>query len=182
MSRRSVRDKWYWLVIATDLVAGSVRELLALVAVHHMTELGHVSVPRATLARELGIAEHRVTVRIGEAVKAGWLDRIAGGANGQTMQYAARFPGDQGAASRHPRPEVEVSGKRHPQNDTQESRPGCRDAAPIRARVTTETHSNGTPPAAERGSPEQHSAEESSAPHGRPALRIAAPIRRVAGA
>ena len=77
--RQAVRDRWYWTVIKTDLVAGSCREVLSLIAVHHMSELGHVDVPRKTLAKELGIAEHRVTVRIGEAVKAGLLTRVAGG-------------------------------------------------------------------------------------------------------
>jgi len=131
--RQTVRDRWYWTVIKTDLVAGSCRELLSLLAVQHMTELGHVKVPRRELAQQLGIAEHRVTVRMGEAVKAGLLDRIAGGVNAQTVQNAARFPDGQGAGSRHPQPEVQVSGKRHPQDDTQESTPGCRDPAPIRA-------------------------------------------------
>lgn len=136
MNRRTVRDRWYCEVIRTRLVSGSCRELLAHIAVRHMTELGHVKVPRRELAAALGITEHRVTVRMGEAVKAGLLDRIAGGVNAQTTQYGARLPGGLGVASRHPRPEVEVSGKRHPQNDTQESAPGCRDTAPIRARAT----------------------------------------------
>jgi hypothetical protein len=133
--RRDVRDRWYAEVIQTRAVSGSCRELLAHIAVKHMTELGHVKVPRRDLAAALGITEHRVTVRMGEAVKAGLLDRIAGGVNAQTMQYGARFPNGQGVGSRHPRSEVEVSGKRHPQNDTQESPPGCRNPAPIRARV-----------------------------------------------
>ncbi len=134
--RRDIRDRWYAEVIRTRLVSGSCRELLAHIAVKHMSELGHVKVPRLELAAALGITEHRVTVRMGEAVKAGLLDRIAGGVNAQTMQYGARFPGGQGVASRHPRPEVEVSGKRHPQNDTQEWPPGCRNPAPIRARAS----------------------------------------------
>ncbi|MCF6507378.1 hypothetical protein E9549_08150 [Blastococcus sp. MG754426] len=146
MSRRqNVRDRWYRLVIRHHGVSGSCRELLAYIAVCHMTDLGHVKVPRAELAKALDIAEHRVTVRIGEAVKAGLLTRVAGGKNGQTMQYAASFPSGQGAASRHPRPEVEVSGLRHPQNDTQEPASGCRDTTPIRARTTYKTH--GTQPA-----------------------------------
>lgn len=152
-ARRNVRDRWYSEVVRTRLVSGSCRELLAYVAVKHMTELGHVKVPRAVLARALGIAEHRVTVRMSEAVKAGLLARVAGGVNGQTVQYAAQLPVE-GAGSRHPQPEVEVSGKRHPQNDTQESAPGCRNPAPIRVRVTTETHDYGTPSAAQRGSTE----------------------------
>lgn len=134
--RQNVRDRWYWLVIRTDLVTGSCRELLSLLAVHHMTELGHVKVPRKILADQLGIAEHRVTVRMGDAVKAGLLTRVGGGINAQTVQYAATFPPGQGAAKRHPQPEVQVSGKRHPQNDTQESPPGCRNPTPIRARTT----------------------------------------------
>lgn len=133
--RRDVRDRWYAEVIRTKAVSGSVRELLAHIAVKHMTELGHVKVPRRELATALGITEHRVTVRMGEAVKAGLLDRLAGGVNAQTMQYGASFPNGQGVGSRHPRPEVQVSGFRHPQNDTQESPPGCRNTAPIRARV-----------------------------------------------
>ncbi|MGY1730146.1 hypothetical protein ACI798_01400 [Geodermatophilus sp. SYSU D01045] len=136
MTRRlTVRDRWYRTVIRCHEVSGSCRELLAHMAVCHMTDLGHVKVPRAELAAALDIAEQRVTVRIGEAVKAGLLARTGGGKNGQTMQYAASFPSGQGAASRHPRPEVEVSGKRHPQNDTLDPGSGCRDAAPIRARA-----------------------------------------------
>lgn len=146
MSRRqNVRDRWYRVVIRHHAISGSCRELLAHIAVCHMSDLGHVNVPRADLAKALDIAEQRVTVRIGEAVKAGLLTRIAGGKNGQTMQYAASFPTGQGVASRHPRPALEVSGSRHPQNDTQEPAPGCRDTAPIRARATSRTH--GTDPA-----------------------------------
>ena len=134
MSRSNVRDRWYSEVVRTRLVSGSCRELLAYVAVRHMTELGHVKVPRQTLAKALGIADQRVTVRMSEAVNAGLLQRTAGGVNGQTVQYTALPFWGQGVGSRHPRPRVEVSGKRHPQNDTQESPPGCRDSAPIRAR------------------------------------------------
>jgi hypothetical protein len=167
VSRRTVRDRWYAEVIRTRLVSGSCRELLAYLAVKHMSEIGHVKVPRREIAAALGIVEHRVTVRMGEAVKAGLLDRMAGGVNAQTVQYGARFPTSQGVVSRHPQVEVEVSGKRHPQNDTQESAPGCRDTAPIRARVTKRNHNNGAPSALERGSPEQHSGSlEQSAPRG----------------
>lgn len=136
LRRASVRDRWYRLVIRHGLVTGSCRELLAHIAVCHMTDLGHVKVPRRDLATALDVAEHRITVRIGEAVKVGLLTRVGGGKNGQTMQYAASFPGGQGVASRHPEPEVEVSGLRHPQNDTLRPVPGCRDATPIRARAT----------------------------------------------
>lgn len=148
--RKDVRERWYRAVIRTRLVSGSCRELLAHIAAMHMTDLGHVKVPRADLAAALDIAEHRVTVRIGEAVKAGLLVRTAGGKNGQTMQYAASFPSGQGVASRHPRPEVEVSGSRHPQNDTQEPASGCRNAAPIRARTPSRTHDTDPAPAGSR--------------------------------
>src|SRR5690242_9722958 len=122
MSRRSVRDRWYAEVIRTRLVDGACRELLSLLAVRHMTRDGHVSVPRATLAAELGIAEQRVTRRMSQAVNAGLLARGDGGRNRQTQQYRACLPMLQGVAERHP--EVEVQGVaeaapvRVSQNDT----------------------------------------------------------------
>jgi hypothetical protein len=161
--RRDVRDRWFAEVVRTRLVSGSCRELMAYVAVKHMTELGHVKVPRATLAAALDIAEHRVTVRMSEAVKAGLLHRSAGGVNGQTMQYTALPFWGQGAASRHPRPEVEVSGKRHPQDDTQEAASGCRDAAPIRVRVSKTNREHLPAPADSRAESDHDDTAQDSA-------------------
>jgi hypothetical protein len=116
--RRSVRDRWYAEVIRTRLVNGSCRELLSLIAVRHMTETGYVCVPRATRAAELGVTEQRITRRVMEAVAVGLLTRTGGGVNGQTQQYLATLPTVEGVAGRHPQAQVEVTGERHPQNDT----------------------------------------------------------------
>jgi DNA-binding Lrp family transcriptional regulator len=153
--RKDMRDRWYSEVIRTRLVSGSCRELLAYIAVQHMTELGHMKVPRRTLAEALGIAEQRVTVRMSEAVNKGLLQRTAGGVNGQIVQYTALPFWGQGVGSRHPRPGVEVSGERHPQNDTQESASGCRDTAPIRARATYKDREQQPAPAGSRVEREQ---------------------------
>lgn len=144
--RRSLRDCWYAEVIRSRLVSGACRELLSLLAVRHMTDGGHVQVPRATVAAELGIAEPRVTVRIREAVGAGLLSRVGGGINGQTQRYAAVLPPAEGVAERHPQVEVEVTGERHPQNDTLKlrlrvSQNDTHTYAPARARALTETRS-----------------------------------------
>jgi DNA-binding Lrp family transcriptional regulator len=106
--RRSLRDRWYDEVIRSRLVDGACRELLSLIAVRHMTAAGHVDVPRAKLAEQLGIAEQRVTRRMSQAVDAGLLARLGGGVNRQTQQYCAVLPPVQGVAERHP--EVEVQG------------------------------------------------------------------------
>lgn len=143
MTRRTVRDAWYEAVIKTTLVNGACRELLSLMAVRHMTERGYVRVPRKVLAAELGIIEHRVTVRTAEAVKAGLLVRVSGGVNGQTVQYAAQLPPTQGVAERHPQRRVEGVAEaapggvaeRHPET-APEGQPGCRRTTPIRARAT----------------------------------------------
>ena len=107
-----MRDRWYAEVIRTRLVDGSCRELLSLLAVRHMTDTGHVKVPRATIAEQLGIAEQRVTVRMRQAVRAGLLARVGGGVNGQTQQYAATFPPVEGVAERHPY--VRACARAHP--------------------------------------------------------------------
>jgi hypothetical protein len=91
--RTSLRERWYWEVIRTRLVTSPCRELLSLLAVKHMTETGYVKTPRAQLADELDIQPHRVTVLIGQAVRAGLLARCGGGINGQTAQYVAQLPG-----------------------------------------------------------------------------------------
>lgn len=143
MSRPNVRDAWYDAVIKTNLVNGACRELLSLMAVKHMTERGYVKVPRRMLAAQLGIVEHRVTVRTTEAVKAGLLVRVGGGVNGQTVQYAAQLPPLEGAAERHPQVKVEGVAEaapghvaeRHPGSATAEGS-GCRRTTPIRARAT----------------------------------------------
>lgn len=157
MSRRTVREAWYAAVIKTTLVNGACRELLSLMAVRHMTDRGYAKVPRKTLADELGIAEHRVTVRIGEAVKAGLLVRVAGGINGQTVTYAAQLPPSEGVAERHPQPGVEGVAEaapggvaeRHPQ-DRSEAGSGCRRTTPIRARATNQDRERVPAPADSR--------------------------------
>jgi hypothetical protein len=91
LRRPSVRERWYREVIRTRLVKGACRELLAHLAVVHMTERGYVKVPREALARELDIPLNRVTDRIAKAVKAGLLVKDGGGRNGQVARYHAQL-------------------------------------------------------------------------------------------
>lgn len=165
MNRRTVRDRWYAEIIRTRLVTGPCRELLALIAVMHMDDRGHVKVPRDQLADELAISAHRVTVLIGQATKAGLLVKVAGGYNGQTSRYAAQVVEGcpESATFRLGRYRAESTLQQHPSARPDEDE-GCAEKAPIRARVTKRNHNNGAPPALERGSPEQHSGDWSSAP------------------
>ena len=137
MSRRTVRDRWYAEVIRTRLVTGPCRELLALMAVMHMDDRGHVKVPRDQLADELGISAHRVTVLIGQATKAGLLIKVAGGFNGQTSKYAAQVVEGcpESATFRLGRYRAESTLPRHPSGGGDRDE-GCSEKAPIRARAT----------------------------------------------
>lgn len=91
MSRRSV-EEWRRAVYRAR-VSGNVQVLLLLMADHMRVNLT-VSVPRTTLAKELGIHEQRVAERIKVATEHGWLFRSSGGYRGRTAEYRALFPGE----------------------------------------------------------------------------------------
>lgn len=89
--RLYVRERWRAEVYRTHLVGEACRVLLLLLA-EHMDDRGYVRVPREQLARTLDVKPQRVTDRISEATRAGFLVRLGGGHNARTAQYAANFP------------------------------------------------------------------------------------------
>ena len=91
VSRRTI-DDWRRAVYRAR-VSGNVQVLLLLMSDHMRANLT-VSVPRVTLAKELGIHEQRVAERIKVATDDGWLFLSAGGYRGRTAEYRALFPGE----------------------------------------------------------------------------------------
>jgi hypothetical protein len=100
MSRRTLRDAWLVDVRCSSEIGDACRVLLLTMAAEGMTERGYVSIPRTKLADLLGRHPQRVTERIGEAIKAGYLVRLKAGhrgrngEDGMTSTYAASFPVD----------------------------------------------------------------------------------------
>lgn len=103
MSRRTVRESWVADVRRSTEIGDACRVLLLTMATEGMTEKGYASIPRAKLADLLGRHPQRVTDRIAEAVRVGFLVRVGGPAHeGKTATYAASFPtprGNGGAVS-----------------------------------------------------------------------------------
>jgi DNA-binding Lrp family transcriptional regulator len=87
-ARSGLRDRWINTVFADGSISDACRVLLLFLA-RHMTDAGRVSVPRETVADELGIQPRRVTARITEATRAGLLSKRGGGYNGRTAEYEA---------------------------------------------------------------------------------------------
>lgn len=97
MSRRAVREAWLAEVRRSTEIGDACRVLLLTMAAEGMTEKGYVSIPRTKLADLLGRHPQRITERIGEAIKAGFLVRVGGKAyEGKTANYAANFPPSRG--------------------------------------------------------------------------------------
>lgn len=96
MSRRTVRDAWLEDVRRSTDIGDACRVLLMTMAAEGMTEKGYTSIPRTKLAELLGRHPQRVTERIGEAIKAGFLVRVGDAYEGKTASYAANFPTSRG--------------------------------------------------------------------------------------
>ncbi len=102
MTEASRRDRWRAEVFRSKTITDTTRVLLLALA-DHMRADGRVSVPRNQLVAMLERDPKRITERIGEAVKAGLLDRVASGAPGRTAEYVALIPTGKGAPVRTPR-------------------------------------------------------------------------------
>ena len=95
MSRRKdvdVRTRWVAAVRRSPEIGDACRVLLLTMAAEGMTQRGYVSIPRANLATMLDRHPQRITERIGEAIKRGFLVRIGSAHEGMTASYAASFP------------------------------------------------------------------------------------------
>ncbi len=94
MSRRTVREAWLAEVRRSPEIGDGCRVLLLTMAAEGMTEKGYTSIPRARLAELLDRHPQRITERIGEAIKKGFLVRVGDGKayQGKTAQYAANLP------------------------------------------------------------------------------------------
>lgn len=109
---RRLRDRWVAEVLQADYVGDSCKVLLLAMAAR-MTDRGSVSVPRTVLAGMIGKSESRVSERIGEATKAGLLDKVEGGYRGWTATYMAYLPTEKGTRSAGTKPR-KVTGSRVP--------------------------------------------------------------------
>ncbi len=204
MSRRTVRDAWLAEVMFTQRVNDPCRRLLLAFALAGdgrgpwMNERGRVRpITHRVIGEALTIAEKTVANRILEATHAGLLQKDpTTGYRGRAAAYQATLPPREKAPSDGPislrslvlgaikvpvneEPFSVDPGEPFSRSDARKV-PGSREAQ--RARVTQVTPNNGTPSAGDRGSPEQQSGGESSAPRPQPSLRIAPPIRRAASA
>lgn len=142
-ARAGLRDRWVGSVIQSDV--GPACKLLLLVLAHYMTDHGKVSgLSRRDLATILAVSEPRVAARIGEASRAGLLDKVGhtGGPAGRSAQYVAVLPSR--IAERYP---TDRSGteKRYVTTDTSQAAPDgvtYRSAIrPSRARIETQRSS-----------------------------------------
>jgi hypothetical protein len=92
-----VRNVWVAEVRRSTEIGDACRVLLLTMAAEGMTEKGYVSIPRARLAELLNRHPQRITERIAEAVKVGFLVRVGGKAHeGKTASFAANFPPSRG--------------------------------------------------------------------------------------
>lgn len=92
MSRqRRTAEDWRRAVFASGVLSDRTKVLLLLMA-DHMGTHRKVSVPRSTLAAKLGKTERRITERITEAHRAGFLSTISAGYVGHTAVYEGTFP------------------------------------------------------------------------------------------
>lgn len=91
MSRRRNPDDWRREVLRSYKINDSVRVLLLYLA-DHMRQDRTVSVKRDTIAKALGRTERRVSARIAEAHKAGFLSTVAPGYRGHVAVYQGLFP------------------------------------------------------------------------------------------
>jgi len=90
MGRRPTVEDWRRAVYRSG-VSDRAKVLLLFMA-DHMRSNRHVSIPRAKMAAELNVRERRVTERITEAHRAGFLSTVSAGYIGHTAIYQGLFP------------------------------------------------------------------------------------------
>ena len=91
--RDGLRDRWVSAVAGCPTVGSACKLLMFyLVATNRVTPRGFVTFKRDTVAGELGVHPQRITDRIKEARNAGLLDRVGGGYEGRTAEYAVTVP------------------------------------------------------------------------------------------
>lgn len=90
MRPRKTVDEWRTAIFRAR-VSDSTKVYLLKLADHMRTDRT-VSVPRATVARELGRSERRITERTKEAHEAGLLDTVVHGRKHVTAVYVGLFP------------------------------------------------------------------------------------------
>lgn len=91
MKRRTVAD-WRKAVLQTYKISDACRVLLLHIADNHMRADRKFSVPRKRLASEMGRAERRISDRIAEASRAGYLVTVGAGYRGHTAEYQGVWP------------------------------------------------------------------------------------------
>ena len=96
------QQTWAAEVARTPALSDACRVLLLVLALHHMTAAGEVSVPRKRLAEELGRSERRIAERFEQAVAAGFLTRKRRGQQHVTAVYRACLPLSQRDGLQHP--------------------------------------------------------------------------------
>ena len=83
---------WVGAVTRTPLLKDSTKVLLLDLGNYGTCSAGTVSLPRAEMARRLGIAERHVSARLAAAVSAGYLSRLVRGHKGTTAVYMIAIP------------------------------------------------------------------------------------------
>ena len=97
MTRRRTPDQWRREVLRSRTLKDHTKVVLIFLADNMRSNL-RVSVPRSTVAREVGKSERSVTRSVTEAHRLGFLDTVVHGRKGLTAVYAACFPDDYGGA------------------------------------------------------------------------------------
>lgn len=101
VKRRRTVDDWRQAVFKSTRIKDNARVLLLYLA-DHMKADRTVSIPRKTIASDLGKSERRITERIAAAHEAGFLSTVAAGYRGRTAVYQGLFPTPQSGT--HARP------------------------------------------------------------------------------
>lgn len=94
MNRYDRRPRWRRAVLATDRLTASTK-LVMIVLLDHMDAHGKVQHPVRDVAQELGIKNfRRVSDRITEAHRAGYLVTVSKAVHGRLAEYQATIPSD----------------------------------------------------------------------------------------
>jgi len=101
VSRRRTVEDWRRVVLRSQSISNPVRVLLLYLA-DRMFADRKVSVPRTTIAQDLGVSERRVTARVSAARNAGFLDTVVRGQKHVTAVYQGLFPVDLRGTSTSP--------------------------------------------------------------------------------
>ena len=83
---------WHKEVSRTPLLQAITKVLLLDLYIDGMCSAGTVSVPRAEMARRMGVSTRRVDVRIADAIKVGFLLPLTAGRKNVTAVYMIGFP------------------------------------------------------------------------------------------